>query len=241
MAEPTQIPRPSLHDALVTKLRAMILDRELKPGDKISEAALCERFGVSRTPLREALKVLAAEGIIELLPHRGATIARISEDEVDELFPIMAALEGLAGELACERASDADIARVRKLHEAMIKAWRASDEVQYLRFNRAIHEAMFEIARNDALKAMYQQMLTRIHSSRFVVRKSEANWQNAVQEHEEIMSALAARDKRRLPRLLRRHVTGTTVSIAKEALAEAEETQAKPAPRRRAGARRPST
>ncbi|MDB5367980.1 MAG: transcriptional regulator, GntR family [Rhodospirillales bacterium] len=233
MAEPTHIPRPNLHDALVTNLRGMILDRALKPGEKISEQALCERFGVSRTPLREALKVLAAEGIVELLPHRGATIARITEDEVDELFPIMAALEGLAGELACEQASDADIARVRKLHDAMIKAYRAGDEVQYLRFNRAIHEAMFEIARNDALKSMYQQILTRIHSSRFVVRKSEANWKSAVQEHEEIMAALAARDKRRLPKLLRKHVTGTTISIAKEALAQAAEAQPDPAPRRR--------
>jgi DNA-binding GntR family transcriptional regulator len=222
MALPTQIPRQSLHDALTPGLRGLILDGELKPGDKIPERQLCERFGVSRTPLREALKVLAAEGLIELLPQRGAIVAEISEDEITELFPIMAALEALAGELACEHATDADIARVEALHVQMMKAYRAGHESSYLKLNRLVHEAFFAIAGNETLATMYQHILTRIHSYRFIVRKSEVNWKNAVSDHEQIIEALAARDKRRLPRLLRKHIMGTTADIAKESLENAQ-------------------
>jgi DNA-binding GntR family transcriptional regulator len=222
MSATTQIPRQSLHDALTPSLRGMILDGGLKPGDKIAERDLCERFGVSRTPLREALKVLAAEGLVELLPQRGAIVAEISEEDIREVFPIMAALEALAGELACERATVADIAHVRGLHDQMMKAYRAGREGTYLRLNRLIHEAIFAIAGNETLAAMYQQILTRIHSYRFIVRKSEKRWKNAVEDHEQIIEALAARDKRRLSRLLRKHITGTTADIAKETLARAQ-------------------
>lgn len=219
MTESTQIPRKSLHDALTPGLRELIRDGNLKPGDKISEPRLCEHFGVSRTPLREALKVLAAEGLIELLPRRGAVVAQISADDIKELFPIMAALEGLAGELACERMTDADIDRVRGLHDKMMESYRVGDEDGYLVLNRRIHEAIFDIARNDTLGSMYQQILARMHSHRFIVRKSEASWKNAVEDHQRIMEALASRDKRQLPQLLRKHVTGTTANIAHEYLA----------------------
>ncbi|WP_158808891.1 GntR family transcriptional regulator [Beijerinckia sp. L45] len=219
MIESTQLPRTSLHDALTPGLRELIRDGNLKPGDKISEPRLCEHFGVSRTPLREALKVLAAEGLIELLPRRGAVVAQISAEDIRELFPIMAALEGLAGELACERITDADIDHMRALHAQMMDAYQLGNEDAYLKLNRQIHEAIFTIARNDTLAAMYQQILARMHSHRFIVRKSETNWKNAVEDHERIMEALAARDKHRLPQLLRTHVTGTTAAIAHEYLA----------------------
>jgi DNA-binding GntR family transcriptional regulator len=219
MTGSTQILRKTLHDALTPGLREMIRDGNLKPGDKISEPRLCEYFGVSRTPLREALKVLAAEGLIELLPRRGAVVAQISAEDIEELFPIMAALEALAGELACERVTDADISRVQALHDQMMECYRIGDEDTYLILNRQIHEAIFDIARNDTLAAMYQQILTRMHSHRFIVRKSETNWKSAVDDHKHIMEALAARDKRRLPQLLRKHVTGTTAHIAHEYLA----------------------
>lgn len=222
MAESTLILRQTLHDALVPNLRGMILDGDLKPGDKIAERELCERFGVSRTPLREALKVLAAEGLIQLLPQRGAIVAQISEEDIKELFPIMAALEALAGELVCERAEDTDIARVQALHDQMMKAYRAGHERNYLRLNRLIHETFFEIAGNDTLTTMYQHILTRIHSYRFIVRKSEASWKSAVADHEQIVQAFAARDKRRLPQLMRKHIMGTSVDIAKETLSSAQ-------------------
>lgn len=209
------IVRHSLHESLVAPLREMILQGELRPGEKVPEEQLCERFGVSRTPIREALKVLAAEGVLQILPHRGAIVARITEEQIEELFPIMASLERLAGILACTRASDSDIARVRALHDRMMEHFEQGEEVEYLRHNRLIHESFFEIAGNVTLSAFYQQILTRIHACRFVVRKSREHWAAAVIEHKSMIEALEARDGPRLGNLLEAHVMGTTSGIAR--------------------------
>lgn len=228
------IVRHSLHESLVAPLREMILQGELKPGDKVPEEQLCERFGVSRTPIREALKVLAAEGVLQILPHRGAIVARITEEQVEELFPIMASLERLAGRLAAPHASDADIARVRALHDRMIDHFEKSEEVEYLSHNRLIHEAFFDLAGNATLAAFYQQILTRIHACRFVMRKSREHWAAAVADHEKIIAALEARDGERLGDLLEVHVTGTTAGIAHAFIARMkEEAQEVPAARAR--------
>lgn len=218
MAISEHIVRNSLHDTLISHLRELITQGELSAGDKVPEQQLCERFGVSRTPMREALKVLASEGVLQLLPNRGAIVARISEEEIQELFPIMAALEAVAGEFACQRATNRDIARVRKLHDEMIAHYRNGAEGAYLSHNREIHRTIFDIAGNPTLSAFYHQILTRIHCFRFVVRKSPEHWSSAVAEHEEIIAALEARDGPRLASLLRDHVTGTTVLIAQAAV-----------------------
>ncbi|QFR32967.1 GntR family transcriptional regulator [Ancylobacter sp. TS-1] len=209
------IVRHSLHESLVAPLREMILQGELRPGEKVPEEQLCERFGVSRTPIREALKVLAAEGVLQILPHRGAIVARITEEQIEELFPIMASLERLAGILACTRASDVEIARVRALHDRMMEHFEKGEEAEYLRHNRLIHESFFEITGNATLSAFYQQILTRIHACRFVVRKSREHWAAAVIEHKAMIEALEARDGPRLGNLLEVHVMGTTSGIAR--------------------------
>lgn len=207
--------RHSLHESLVAPLREMILSGELRPGEKVPEEQLCRQFGVSRTPIREALKVLAAEGVLQILPHRGAVVARITEEQIEELFPIMAALERLAGLLACQNAEDADVARVKQLHDQMIVHFTKGEEPDYLRYNRLIHEAFFEIAGNPTLSAFYQQILTRIHACRFVLRKAPEHWAAAVAEHERMIVLLEARDGQGLAALLEDHVTGTTSGIAR--------------------------
>ncbi|MDQ0348245.1 GntR family transcriptional regulator [Ancylobacter vacuolatus] len=206
MSDTAIIPRRSLHDELAAQLRDMLMRGDLKAGDKISEQALCQRFGVSRTPLREALKVLANEGLVILSPNRGASVARVSPDEVDELFPIMGAMEALAGEAACARATDADIAAVQALHDEMLVHYRASDPAAYLRLNRRIHEAFFDMAGNTALSQLYQTLMVRIHAVRFVAQKSSDRWREAVEDHEEMMAALRARDGARLGTILKLHL-----------------------------------
>lgn len=200
------IHRRSLHDELAAQLRDMLVGGELKAGEKISEQALCTRFGVSRTPLREALKVLANEGLLILSPNRGASVARISPEEVDELFPIMGAMEALAGEAACARAQDADVAAVQSLHDEMLAAYRSGDAATYLRLNRRIHESFFEIAGNHALSQLYQTLLVRIHAVRFIAQKSGARWREAVEDHEAMMAALRQRDGVRLGAILKEHL-----------------------------------
>ncbi len=207
------IVRKSLTDELVARVRDLIIDGELKAGAKVPEAQLCTTFGVSRTPLREALKVLAAEGLVVLTLHRGASVAKITAQEIDELFPIMGALEALAGELACARLTSRELNKLETLHSDMIRDYRAGDWVAYSKLNRAIHEAIFAIAGNAALSAMYQQLLVRIHAVRFVARKTPERWQEAIEDHEQIMAALRSRDGRRLAATLRDHLAHKAGSV----------------------------
>ncbi|MFG1427417.1 GntR family transcriptional regulator [Roseixanthobacter glucoisosaccharinicivorans] len=206
MPEKAIITRRSLHGELVPLLRDMILGDELQPGDKIPELALCARFGVSRTPLREALKVLAAEGLLVLTPNRGAMVACISNEEIDAYFPIMGALEALAGEIACARITKAQFAKLKAMHDAMVAHYQASEVAPYLNLNKAIHAAFFEIADNAPLTQLYNNLMVRIHAVRFVAKKSPARWREAVDDHERMMEALAERDGPRLGSILRDHL-----------------------------------
>jgi len=210
--------RRSLHDELLDGIRDMILEGRFKPGDKIPERVLCLHFGVSRTPLRESLKALAAEGLVQLVPNRGAIVARITEKEIEELFPILGALEALAGELVCERLQDADLRRLQALHERMLDHFRHGEEGAYRRLNREFHEALFDIAGNAALSDLFQQLLGRIHLVRFLIDKRETNWQKAVDDHERIMEALHARSGRRLAEILKAHLTDTAAELSRQSL-----------------------
>jgi len=201
-----RIIRRSLHDELVVILRDMIIAGELAPGARVSEPDLCVRFGVSRTPLREALKVLAAEGLVQLLPRRGARIARITEQEIEELFPIMGVLEGLAAERAAAVMTQVQARRLEALHAAMRAAYERADWTGYSKANRAIHEYVFEIAGNGALTQQYQQLMVRIHAVRFVARKSPERWREAVEDHERLMRALRARDGAAAFAIMREHL-----------------------------------
>ncbi len=200
------IVRRSLHDEIADGLRDMIVKGELIPGEKAPEAALCARFGVSRTPMREALKALASEGLIRLIPNRGAIVAKITRAEVDELFPIMGALEGLAGELACARITSAKIARIRKLHEQMVGCYERGEIAPYYRLNRQIHDAFLEAAENATLSALFQNLLVRSSTVRFTAKKSPARWDEAVADHQAMLTALEARDGIALGRILREHI-----------------------------------
>jgi DNA-binding GntR family transcriptional regulator len=206
VSETGLIARRSLHGELVDLLHDMVLSGELRPGDKVNEQALCARFGVSRTPLREALKVLASGGLVILSPNRGATVAQISPQEVDELFPIMGALESLAGELAAVRISDEGIRRLRAMHDEMVAHYQNADQAPYLKLNRAIHEAIFAAAGNAELTQLYHTIMVRTHAVRFTAKKSPERWNEAVEDHVRIIEALEARDGPRLGTLLKDHL-----------------------------------
>lgn len=209
MAVAEGLRRRTLHSEVVEHLRNMILEGELEPGKKIIEQDLCLRFDISRTPLREALKVLAAEGMVELLPRRGARVAMIDEAELDELFPIIASLEALAGELACERIDQAGVEAIRRLHERMLTAYQQGKHLAYSKLNRQIHHAIFAAAGNSALTTLYQSMEYRIRSIRHTARQTPEDWKAAVADHERILAALEARDGPLLARTLKAHIANT--------------------------------
>lgn len=206
MNEHLRIVRPSLHAELVARVRDLVIEGHLKPGEKVPEAELCRTLGVSRTPMREALKVLAAEGLLTLQPNRGAIVSRITAAEIDELFPIMGALEALAGELACANITDETIAAIKRKHQRMVHYFERREWTPYIKLNREIHEAIFAAAGNASLAALYQQLLVKTHAVRFVMRKSPELWRQAIEQHEKMLAALEARDGRKLARLLSSHL-----------------------------------
>ncbi|TCV98935.1 GntR family transcriptional regulator [Biostraticola tofi] len=203
---PLRVARTSLHQQVAERIRTMILNHQLLPGDKIDESALCQQFDVSRTPLREALKVLSNEGLIELLNHRGARVAVTRPHEVRQLFPIIGALEALAGELACAHVTAGDISYLQSLHDDMLRCYRQQDDAGYARLNREIHLGFFQLADNPALMALYQQLTARTHAVRHVARKSQAEWLAAIDDHEKMLIALRHRDGALMADILRRHL-----------------------------------
>jgi DNA-binding GntR family transcriptional regulator len=209
------IPRRSLHDELTERIRALITRGDLSPGEKIPEKELCAQFGVSRTPLREALKVLASEGIITLRPNRGATVSSISVDELEEVFPVLGALEALSGEIACQQITDREVAAIRKMHVAMVAHWKRSEIQPYFRLNQRIHEAILEATRNETLQTIYRGLAGRLQSARFsfMAQMSPERWAKAVEEHEAMIKALEARDGAKLSKILKTHLANKLVTV----------------------------
>lgn len=212
---PQSIARRSLHSELVDRLRDMIIEGALLPDKKIPERDLCERFGVSRTPLREALKVLAAEGLVSLAPNRGAWVSEITIAELEEVFPIMGALEALSGELACARISDAQLRQIRKMHNQMVKHYKARQLAEYFQANQKIHEAILEAADNATLALQYRSLASRIRRARYIANMSDVRWSQAVSEHEEILQALTEREGGKLAAILKRHLRNKFETVSK--------------------------
>jgi DNA-binding GntR family transcriptional regulator len=195
-----------LHEDVVSRLRNILLDGEIPPGARIPERDLCARLQISRTPLREALKVLAAEGLVLLLPHRGSRAAKLTSKDIQDLFEICQGLEALAGELACERISNEELAAIGKMHAAMALHYQDKDLQSYYVCNRQIHEAIVDAVRNPVLSTLYESVTARIRRARYVTPMTPPRWAVALQEHEAILNALRRRDGIGLAHILRAHL-----------------------------------
>jgi len=196
----------TLPSALAERLREMIIEGRLAPGARLNERVLCERLGVSRTPLRETFRVLAAEGLIELQPNRSAQVVALSARDVRESFEVMGALEALSGELACRRISDAEVAEIKALTYEMLACHARRDLPAYYRLNRAIHDRINEAAGNAQLRHVYVNLNQRIQNLRFRSNFDADKWRRAAREHAQIVEALEARDGARIAAILRDHL-----------------------------------
>ncbi|MEZ5740777.1 MAG: GntR family transcriptional regulator [Burkholderiaceae bacterium] len=203
LADPVRRP---LHEEAAWRLREMIIEGRLAAGSRLNERVLSEQLQVSRTPLREAFKVLAGERLIELSPNRGAMVIALDRDDVWHLFELMGSLEGLVGELAAQRRTDTELAEIRALHFEMLAAHARRDLPAYYRLNRAIHDALKLAARNPALADTYDSVNGRLHNLRFRSNFDRLKWDAAVLEHEQMIAALAAGDATRLRALLETHL-----------------------------------
>lgn len=212
---PQTITRTSLHHELVGRLQTLIINADLEPGSKVPEKLLCDQFGVSRTPLREALKVLASDGLVRLEPNRGAWVTRVTIEEVEEVFPVLGALEALSGELACQNITDAEIDAVSDLHAQMIQSYKDRDLDAYFSINQKIHRAILIAAGNGTLTSSCQALSLRMQRARYLANMTQGRWQEAVQEHERILEFLIARDGPNLARTLMGHMNSKRLSVVR--------------------------
>lgn len=206
MADVIEISRLGLHDQVVGRLRSMLVEGRIAPGAKLNERELAAELRVSRTPLREAIKRLAAEGLVDLLPNRGAVAVRLTEPDIVHTFEVLSELEGISGELAAQRVTPQELAELRALHYEMLACFARRDLSGYYRLNARIHAGINDAARNPVLGKLYRETNARVQSLRFRTNQDEAKWKLAVGEHEKMITALEAHDGRTLRAILIAHV-----------------------------------
>ena len=226
MVSPTPLRPASLHEEVATRLRSMVFERQLMPGQWIDELALARDWQISRTPLREALKVLAAEGLVTPVPRQGCKVTELSEDDADELFPVMALLEGRCAFEAVRKAKPADVKALRKLHDVLERHAAANNIDGYYRANHDFHTKVQALAGNRWLDRATNDL------RRFVrlLRGRQLNWPGRVQasidEHRLLMDAVEQRDAARAERLMHDHLMAQLAAL--KALRAHEQAQGRP-------------
>lgn len=203
------ITRITLHDEVLTRLRDMIIEGKLAPGARINEGQVGAFLGVSRTPLREAIKSLVSEGLVEIIAAKGAIVRRFDERAIFDILEVLKSLEQAAARLVCERAGDAEIGTLRLMHEEMMQLYRKGDRLAYFKLNQSIHSGIVRASGNRVLAQTHDQLQSRIKRIRFIGNEEASRWVAAVAEHEEMNSALIARDADRLVKILGLHLDRT--------------------------------
>jgi len=189
-----RITSQALYMQVADRLREQIYQNELAPGDAIDEMALCERFGISRTPLREALKVLDSEGLIELIPRRGSFVRRMDIEELNELFPVMVVLEGLCAREAVENCATEDLQRLEKMHEKLESFAGQSDVDAYYEQNFVFHQAIQDLSGNKWLQRVIGDLRKVLRLARHMQLTIPGRLEQSLNEHRQIMQAFKEKD-----------------------------------------------
>lgn len=210
LSEAGQVPeRRSLSAEAADALRELILLEKLAPGTKVPERDLAEGLGISRTPLKDALRILESEGLIEYGPTRRPRVADPSIEEIAQNIEVLGALEALAGELACKVATDADITEIAALERQMQDASADVAALDFFHLDMGFHARIVAAAQNAPLAQTHRQYNARLWRARFMSSRQVDRRDNTLSEHAAITQALRARDGRRMAREMRRHLQST--------------------------------
>lgn len=210
----------SLHEEVAGTLRERIFAGEMAPGSFIDEPALCETLSISRTPLREALKVLTAEGLVRHEPRRGCFVAEVTEKDLDEIFPVIALLEGRCAYEAAQHASDADLAALEALHDRLNRHAKAKRINDYYEANFAIHEAIITLAGNRWLASVIGDLRKIVKLARLQQLHAPGRLEQSLSEHMAVFAALKARDAEGAEAAMRTHLTRQRVALRELARAQ---------------------
>ena len=209
MTDATGLDTRSLSDRAAEHIRDLIIEGHLEPASRIDEAGLIAAMGISRTPFREALRTLAAEGLVELRPSRGAVVRKLGAAEVFSMLEVLAHLERLAGQLACARASDAEIEALLDIHARMAALHAARDRMPYYKLNQSFHTGLTEAAGNPTLAETQGRLQARLKRIRFIGNRRPEYWDAAMAEHAAMAGALRGRDGARLGEIMAGHLMQT--------------------------------
>lgn len=218
----TRIAPTALYQEVAERLRQRIFAHELTPGDWIDEQKLAEQYGISRTPLREALKVLAAEGLVDLKPRRGCYVTEISRQDIDDIFPLMAMLEGRCAFIAVQLAKPADIRALKAIHEKLESAAKDSRIDAFFEANQEFHRRIQELTNNRWLLSVIQDLRKVLKLSRLHSLSLEGRLQQSLEEHRVIMAAFEAGDAEQAEKSMHDHLL-----YGREALAKIDDSPAK--------------
>ena len=206
MALTEQAGSQNLHEATFQTLKSLLVEGKISPGSKLNERELAERLNVSRTPIREAIRRLAADGLVELIANRGAIAVQLSIDDVIHTFDVIAELEGYSGELAAKNISDSTLSELEALQYEMMASYARRDLSSYYKLNLRIHRLINQAANNPVLATLFSQVNSRIEALRFRSNQDGVKWEKAVEEHQEMLDALKARDSARMRKIMIQHV-----------------------------------
>ena len=211
----TRIAHTALYQEVAERLRQRIFAHELPPGSWIDEQALAEQYGISRTPLREALKVLAAEGLVTLKPRRGCYVTEISEQDLDDIFPLLAILEGRCAFEATRKAKADDLVRLEAIHTILEQSAAKGQIDRFFEANQEFHAAVQKLAGNRWVTQVIADLrkvmkLTRMHSL-----SSEGRVEQSLQEHAAILAAMKAQDADTAQQAMHDHLLSGRQALAR--------------------------
>lgn len=215
----------NLADEVAAQLRRDILRGRLKPGSFLKERDNAQELGVSRTPMREAIRILAQEGLVVLRPSRSPTVARPSAQEVADQLAVLLALEKLSAELACVNATEADLAELRAIHSTIEAQYDQADPLDLFEIDMNFHMAIARASKNRALEETHRSYLARLWRARFLAARQRRNRDRVVGHHNAILTALEARDVSAVQSAIDMHLGNLQGDI--RPILEAEEQQEK--------------
>jgi DNA-binding GntR family transcriptional regulator len=203
----------TLHQQVADLLEEMIHSGELRRGQKINEIGLSEMMGVSRTPIREALRILNSQGVVDLVPHKGAFVSQFTIKEIDDMFQVMALLEGMCAELAAAKVTTTDLKKIERLQKELERHYKAKDHKSYVEINNKLHALIQDIAGNTAINDVIKGLRQKILLFRYKQLYEPERFKKSIKEHRELFKALHERNPKKAKNAMKRHLLAQSKAL----------------------------
>ncbi len=209
------IQKKTLHEEIANNLREMMMSGELMEGDRIKESELCDMMGISKTPLREALRVLSTERLIRLIPNRGSYVTTPTFEEIKEMFDVMSVLEGVCARTAAEKMRDQDFSKLEKLHQKLEKSFKRKDQKEYIHQNNLYHAFVQKLAGNKTMNQSVNGLRQKILLYRFQTLNLPGRFEQSIEEHRRLLAAFRDKNSKKAEILMKSHLKNQSDAMEK--------------------------